>query len=67
VRRGSFHQGHLPYPGALLLDRKYSPQRVSLITRKALEKAEVFREKEIYADGTFFKVRGRSSLWPGKR
>jgi len=66
VRRGSFHQGHLPFPGALL-ERKYSPRRVSLITRKALEKAEVFGEKEIYADGTFFKVRGRSSLWPGKR
>jgi putative transposase len=47
-----------------LLESKYSPQRVSLITQKALEKAEAFRKKKIekwypiiYVDGTFLKVR----------
>jgi transposase-like protein len=47
-----------------LLESKYSPQRVSSITQKALEKAEAFRKRKIekwypiiYVDGTFLKVR----------
>lgn len=47
-----------------LLESKYSPQRVSSITQKALERAEAFRKRRIekwyptiYVDGTFLKVR----------